>query len=422
MSQNTAHVPDHSAVTLTPDNLADVAKTLPKKAALVLRALTMLKFGSLEITLPDGKTFHYDAPGPGPHAVAKLHNWGIIKRLFSSGSLGVAESYIEGEWESPQTTDFLHMFLMNSYGGGAEGLFDRNPLINLFSKISHWFNRNSKSGSKRNISAHYDLGNNFYREWLDPSMTYSSAIFRDGANSLEEAQEAKYRSLANMIDIHSHHHVLEIGCGWGGFAEFVARKIGARVTCLTISKEQFDYATNRMKEAGLDDLVTIKFQDYRDETGVYDRIGSIEMFEAVGEKYWPSYFSQLQNCLKPNGKAGLQVITIKDSDFEFYRNNPDFIQKYIFPGGMLPSARIMENLGKKHGLNQINTRAFGTDYASTLEEWRLKFWEKWPVIKPMGFDERFKRIWELYFHYCEAGFKVGSIDVRQIIFEKPQSA
>lgn len=416
--RNEVSASNNNTITLTSDNIAEIARGLPRKVALVMRALTMLQRGSLEVTIPGGKTFEYTGPQPGPHAVARFHNWGVVRRVLSRGSLGVAESYIEGEWDSPDVTSFLEMFLVNSYGGGAEGFFNRNPLLNLLSKLGHFMNRNTKSGAKRNISAHYDLGNDFYSQWLDPSMTYSSAIFRDGANSLEEAQEAKYRSLAQMTDIHPNHHVLEIGCGWGGFAEFVASKIGARVTCLTISKEQLDYARKRIKKAGLDHLVDIKFLDYREEIGKYDRIGSIEMFEAVGEKFWPSYFQQLKNCLKPGGRAGLQVITIREKDFDSYRAQPDFIQKYIFPGGMLPSAEIMTQLGTRHHLTQIATRAFGTDYAATLEAWRHKFWEKWPTIKPLGFDERFKRIWEFYFHYCEAGFKAGSINVRQIIYER----
>ncbi|MGI9364295.1 MAG: class I SAM-dependent methyltransferase [Rhizobiaceae bacterium] len=412
---------DHEieTITITADNMAEIARELPRKVGVAMRALTMLQRGSLDISIPGGRRFRYDAPEPGPHAEATLHNWGVVRRVLSHGSLGVAESYIEGEWDSPDVTAFLEMFLVNAYGGGAESFFNRNPLINMLSKINHFMNRNSKSGAKRNISAHYDLGNAFYSQWLDKSMTYSSAIFRDGANSLEEAQEAKYRSLAKMTDIQPNHHVLEIGCGWGGFAEFVASKIGARVTCLTISREQLKFAQQRIKDAGLDHLVDIKFQDYRDETGQYDRIGSIEMFEAVGESYWSSYFAKLRECLRPGGRAGLQVITIDEKDFEHYRANPDFIQKYIFPGGMLPSAEILEELGNEAQLDQVATRAFGTDYASTLEAWRLKFWEKWPTILPLGFDERFKRIWEFYFHYCEAGFKVGSIDVRQIVFAKP---
>lgn len=405
-------------IKLTADNIAEVAKSLPRKVGLVIRALALLQRGSLKVTIPGGKTLEFSAPQPGPHAEATFHNWGVVRRVLSHGSLGVAESYIEGEWDSPDVTSFLQMFLVNSYGGGAESFFNRNPLLNLLSKFGHFLNRNSKAGAKRNIAAHYDLGNEFYTQWLDPSMTYSSAIFRDGANSLEEAQEAKYRSLAEMTDIQPGHHVLEIGCGWGGFAEFVASRIGAKVTCLTISQEQLNFARQRIKNAGLDHLVDIKFLDYRDETGQYDRIGSIEMFEAVGESYWPSYFGQLHNCLKPGGKAGLQVITIRQEDFASYRSQPDFIQKYIFPGGMLPSAEIMEELGDDHRMKQIASRAFGTDYAATLEAWRHKFWEKWPTIKPLGFDERFKRIWEFYFHYCEAGFKADSINVRQMIYQK----
>ncbi len=415
--KNAAAYPEE-AFTLTKENIDEAARGLPRRAALVLRAMTNLQHGSLKVTVPGGKTLQYTGPEPGPHAEAVFHNWGIVKRVFAHGSLGVAESYIEGEWDSPDVTSFLQMFLTNAYGGGAESFFNRNRLLNLISKFNHWRNRNSKTGSKRNISAHYDLGNAFYNQWLDPSMTYSSAIFRDGANSLEEAQEAKYKSLAKLTDIQPEHHVLEIGCGWGGFAEYVASKIGAKVTCLTISQEQFDYAQKRMQKAGLNEKVDIKFLDYREETGVYDRIGSIEMFEAVGESYWPSYFNQLKNCLKPGGRAGLQVITIRESDFEDYRAKPDFIQKYIFPGGMLPSDDIMRVMGEKYQLQQIANRAFGTDYAATLEAWRLKFWEKWPTIKPLGFDERFKRIWEFYFHYCEAGFKADSIDVRQMVFEK----
>lgn len=416
-----SHTTNHNieTITITAENMTEIARDLPRKVGVAMRALTMLKRGSLDITIPGGRRFHYDAPEAGPHAEAVLHNWGVVRRVLSHGSLGVAESYIEGEWDSPDVTAFLEMFLVNAYGGGAESFFNRNPLINMLSKINHFMNRNSKSGAKRNISAHYDLGNAFYSQWLDKSMTYSSAIFRDGANSLEEAQEAKYRSLAKMTDIKPNHHVLEIGCGWGGFAEFVASKIGAKVTCLTISQEQLKYAQQRIKDAGLDHLVDIKFQDYRDETGQYDRIGSIEMFEAVGESYWSSYFSKLRECLRPGGRAGLQVITINELDFDHYRANPDFIQKYIFPGGMLPSEKILEELGRDAQLDQVASRAFGTDYASTLEAWRLKFWEKWPTILPLGFDERFKRIWEFYFHYCEAGFKVGSIDVRQIVFAKP---
>jgi len=409
---------NYNTIELTQSNLSKSVEGLPRKVAYIMRAITKLRFGSLTITIPGGKVISYNAPEPGPHGEATLHNWGVIRRVISSGSIGVAESYIEKEWDSPDVTSFLNLFLVNSYGNGADQFFKTGTLFKIFNKISHWLNRNTKSQAKKNISAHYDLGNAFYTQWLDPSMTYSSAIFRDGANSLEEAQEAKYRSLADMIDIQAEHHVLEIGCGWGGFAEFVASKIGAKVTCLTISQEQFDFATARMEKAGLSDKVEIKFQDYRDETGVYDRIGSIEMFEAVGENYWPSYFAQLNNCLKPNGRAGLQYISIFEDDFETYRTTPDFIQKYIFPGGMLPAPSLMTKMGAENGLKQISDRAFGHDYAATLKEWRKTFNAKWPTIEPLGFDERFKRMWNYYLHYCEAGFMQGTIDVHQIAYEK----
>ncbi|MDD9909974.1 MAG: cyclopropane-fatty-acyl-phospholipid synthase [Ahrensia sp.] len=405
-------------IELTKDNLHQAVQGLPRSVAAIMRVIAHMRYGSLQLTIPDGKTFTFKAPEPGPHGEATLHDWGIIRRVVSQGSLGVAESYIDREWDSPDVTSFLELFLKNSYGGGTDGLFARNRLMNLITSFRHWLNRNTKRKAQSNIAAHYDLGNAFYEQWLDPSMTYSSAIFRDGANTLEAAQETKYKSLAERTGIKPHHHVLEIGCGWGGFAEYVAGTIGAKVTCLTISKEQFAYAQGRMERTGLADKVTIKFQDYRDESAAYDRIGSIEMFEAVGEEFWPAYFDTLNRCLVPGGKAGLQVITIRDDDLEHYRSNPDFIQKYIFPGGMLPSAEIMEQLGSDAQLEQISTRAFGLDYAQTLEEWRLRFWKAWDTIKPLGFDDRFKRMWEFYFHYCEAGFKADSINVRQIVYEK----
>ena len=406
-------------INLNTQDVTQALKDLPRRVAFVIQKLTLMQHGSVAITIPGGRLIKYEAPNSGPHGEATLHNWGIIRRVLTGGSLGAAESYIEGEWDSPDVTAFLELFLANSGGGGSDGFFKRNSLVNLFTTFRHWMNRNSKRGSKRNISAHYDLGNEFYSQWLDPSMTYSSGIFRDGANSLEESQEAKYRSLVERTDIQKDHHVLEIGCGWGGFAEYAAKNVGCKVTCLTISQEQLAYARERIEKAGLSHLVDIKFQDYRDETGTYDRIASIEMFEAVGEKFWPAYFDRLKNCLKAGGKAGLQIITISEQDFPDYRRAPDFIQKYIFPGGMLPTVEILTDISDRFGLRQISTRAFGYDYAATLEEWRMRFWKAWPTIKPLGFDERFKRMWEFYFHYCEAGFKRDTIDVRQIVYQKP---
>ena len=248
-------------------------------------------------------------------------------------------------------------------------------------------------------------------------MTYSSALYQTGANDLESAQAAKYRALARDTDIGPNDHVLEIGCGWGGFAEFAAREIGCKVTGLTISREQHDFAVERIAKAGLSDKVEIKFQDYREETGKYDRIASIEMFEAVGEKYWPTFFGKVKDCLKPGGTAGMQIITINEGAFDTYRKRPDFIQRYVFPGGMLPTPAILRSLGADHGLSFLRERVFPQDYARTLAEWRQRFWVSWEKIVPLGFDDRFKKLWEFYLHYCEAGFRAEYIDVRQVVYK-----
>jgi cyclopropane-fatty-acyl-phospholipid synthase len=281
----------------------------------------------------------------------------------------------------------------------------------------HWMNRNTKAGSRRNIHAHYDLGNSFYGAWLDGSMTYSSALF-DESRDLVAGQQRKYAALAERTAIGPHHHVLEIGCGWGGFAEYAASEIGCKVTGLTISQEQYDFACKRIFEAGLNDKVDLKLQDYRDEKGAYDRIASIEMFEAVGEEYWPAYFQQVRERLKPGGFAGIQVITIEESLFGRYRRELDFIRRYVFPGGMLPTGAIMRDLGAKVGLSLHNERIFGRDYALTLVHWRERFRAAWPNLTPLGFDERFRRLWEYYLAYCEAGFRAGTIDVRQMVFAR----
>jgi cyclopropane-fatty-acyl-phospholipid synthase len=288
----------------------------------------------------------------------------------------------------------------------------------VWQNFRHWLNRNTKTGSRRNIHAHYDLGNAFYSKWLDRTMTYSSALFEPHDNDLSSAQTRKYRALAEQIQVGPNDHVLEIGCGWGGFAEFVAKEYGARVTGLTISTEQYNFAKQRVFDAGLADKVDIKLQDYRDETGVYDKIASIEMFEAVGREYWNTYFRQLRDRLRPGGRAGLQVITIREHLFNDYVSEQDFIRRYIFPGGMLPTPTIMKELGATVGVPLIHDRAFGLDYARTVAEWRERFISAWPSLTPLGFDERFRRIWQYYLHYCEAGFRAGTIDVRQMIFAK----
>ena len=406
----------HGAIVLDDDNFEAATKGLPSKARLTLSVATKLPYGSLAVTVPDGRIFAAGGNAPGPHAEIKLNNWNLPSRAFSASSIGVAESYMDGDWESPDVTQFLLLFVVNVEAGEALA-GGSNALLTALQRFRHWLNRNTRIRAKRNISAHYDLGNDFYEKWLDPSMTYSSALFSTGANDLQSAQMAKYRALAKDTGIGPDDHVLEIGCGWGGFAEFAAREIGCRVTGLTISQEQHAFASRRIAEAGLSDKVDIRFQDYRDETGQYDRIASIEMFEAVGEKYWPVFFGKVKDCLKAGGTAGMQIITINEQAFPLYRKRPDFIQRYVFPGGMLPTPQILRSLGSDHGLSFLRERIFAQDYARTLEEWRKRFWDSWEKIMPLGFDERFKKLWEFYLHYCEAGFRAEYIDVRQVVYK-----
>ncbi len=410
-------MPPQDYITLTAENFAHVTKGLPWRARTVLRLVLGVSKGTLDLTLPQGQRLRINGKEAGPNADVTLNNWKLPARGFTSGTVGAAESYIDGDWDSRDIACFLEFFLVNSVGG-VDLTRGRSIISGIVQKLRHMFNANTKSGSKRNISAHYDLGNAFYSQWLDPTMTYSSAMYATGANDLESAQKAKYKALADSLSLTKDHHVLEIGCGWGGFAEYAAGTIGARVTCLTISREQHDYAVARMARLGLSGKVTIKFQDYRDEKGIYDRIASIEMFEAVGEKYWPVFFAKLRDCLKPGGAAGLQIITINDNDFDYYRSKPDFIQRYIFPGGMLPSPLALQKVTREFGLNLAGERSFGQDYARTLVEWRGRFNKAWPAIVPLGFDERFKRLWDFYLYYCEAGFRSEFIDVRQLVYVK----
>jgi cyclopropane-fatty-acyl-phospholipid synthase len=405
------------SIALTKENIGHFLHDLPAKARYALAAAVHLPRGSLSVHIPDGRTFRVGGTNPGPNAEVVLHNWHLPHRAFSNATIGVAESYIDGDWTSPDITTFLELFLVNQemgekLAGGASWF------MTAVQRLRHWLNENTLTNSKKNISAHYDLGNAFYSAWLDPGMTYSSALFTEGALSLEAAQTAKYRALAASMGIKPSDHVLEIGCGWGGFAEYAAKEIGCGVIGLTISRQQMDYASKRIFKAGLSDKVKIRFQDYRDEKGVYDHIASIEMFEAVGERFWPAYFSRLSTSLRPGGTAGLQVITISEPNFKLYRQRPDFIQRYVFPGGMLPTPRHLLALGESHGLALASEAVFGADYARTLKEWRRRFGGAWEDISRQGFDARFRRLWEFYLHYCEAGFRSNYIDVRQVVFAK----
>jgi cyclopropane-fatty-acyl-phospholipid synthase len=370
------------------------------------------RYGSLSFVMPSGRAFKVQGKEAGPEAVLVIHDFRFVGRVMAGGDIGFGEGYIAKEWDSPNLSAVLQAFTSN--WDHLTKLVQGNPLVSIFNFIGHLLNGNSKQGSQRNIHAHYDLGNAFYSRWLDPSMTYSSAKFETPDQSLSAAQHNKYASLARSINLQSGQSVLEIGCGWGGFAEFAAKEVGAKVTGITISQAQHDFAKKRLFEAGLADKADIQLIDYRDVKGAFDRVASIEMFEAVGEKYWPTYFNKIHDVLAPGGQAGLQIITIKDELFADYRSRADFIQKYIFPGGMLPSEKRLREETDKAGLEWRNIARFGQNYADTLVQWSERFQGAWDEIKPLGFDERFRRLWQFYLSYCEAGFRTERTNVIQL--------
>jgi cyclopropane-fatty-acyl-phospholipid synthase len=403
-------------IPLTPENVDAVLSDLPRMVRLAFGLGSKLRRGTLDVTLPDGRRVRLGGMEPGPSAAMTLKGYGFASRLLNGGDIGIAEAYLHGEWDTPDLTQFLYLFCVNHEQ--IRAILGGNPLMRLVQTLRHWFNRNTKRQARRNIFAHYDIGNAFYSAWLDPSMTYSSALFEDHTPDLTAAQNNKYRRLAEAIDLRPGQKLLEIGCGWGGFAQYAAATYGAKVVGLTISTEQRDFARKRILDAGLGDKVEIRLQDYRDERGQYDRIASIEMIEAVGEQFWPHYFTQLRDRLLPGGLAGIQAITIQDRFFQAYRREVDFIQRYVFPGGMLPSPQVLKSLGERFGVPVIRERVFGQDYAKTLATWRNNFRAAWPNLMPLGFDDRFRRLWEYYLAYCEAGFLSGNIDVRQVVFAK----
>jgi cyclopropane-fatty-acyl-phospholipid synthase len=403
-------------IVLDASNVGTAVPGLPRLARIVFAYAARIQRGTLDVTLPDGRLIRFGGAEPGPAAVMTIHSYKFAWRLMKGGDIGIAEAYLRKEWDTPDLTQFLYIFCINH--DLISPLFEQKTAMRVVQTLQHWFRRNTRAQAKRNIFAHYDIGNAFYKSWLDSSMTYSSALFEEGTNDLTAAQQNKYRRLAEALSLQPDQTVLEIGCGWGGFAEFAAKTYGVKVVGLTISQEQREFAQKRIFDAGLGERVEIRFQDYRDEQGQYDRIASIEMIEAVGEEFWPKYFSQLRDRLLPGGLAGIQAITIRDSMFQSYRREVDFIQRYVFPGGMLPSPAVLKSLGERFGIPVIRERIFGQDYARTLATWRDNFRQAWPNLKPLGFDERFRRLWEYYLSYCEAGFLSGNIDVRQVIFSK----
>jgi len=399
-------------------------KNLPRYFARVMRIVQTLQVGSLILVLPDGRKFiAHGQPGVSPiskqalHAELYVYNTAFFSRLVREGDLGFADSYLDGWWSTPDL-----QALMDLFHAGNERLYDGFPgfgLLRLFENLIYWLHSNTRRQARKNISYHYDLGNEFYGLWLDETMTYSSALFQSGDQSMASAQTAKYAAMIDQMGVEPGDHVLEIGCGWGGFAVYAAQNRGLRVTGLTISKEQLAYAEDRVQRLNLGHLVNLKLQDYRDEQGVYDGVASIEMFEAVGEKYWPQYFEIVRRALKPGARATLQIIMVQDKRFDVYRKSVDFIQKYIFPGGMLPSPSVLQSQITKAGLTKTASVEFGRSYSQTLRQWHDRFNARWDEVAQLGFDDRFRRMWNMYLTSCASAFESGYCDVTQITMKKP---
>lgn len=387
---------------------------------LLVRLLRGVRCGSLLVELPNGERVLGRGARPGPHAAVTLHRWRPLARMVLRGDIGLAESYRDGDWSSPDLSALLEFGIRNEAGCGHA--YAPSLPARWLSRIAHRLHANTRRGSRQNISFHYDLGNAFYAKWLDPQMVYSSALYARGDETLEQAQATKLARIVELLELEPGSTVLEIGCGWGALALAMGGQGGAQVTGLTLSTEQLAHAREQVAAQGLDARIDLRLQDYRDVTGRYDRIVSIEMLEAVGERYWPVYFDTLRDRLASDGVAVVQVITIDDAQFEAYRNTPDFIQRFIFPGGMLPPLEALRAQAARAGLTLEVAESFGTSYAATLAEWRRRFLAAWPAIEPLGFDAAFKRLWEYYLCYCEAGFRAGRVDVRLLTLRHADAA
>ncbi|TNE79367.1 MAG: class I SAM-dependent methyltransferase [Gammaproteobacteria bacterium] len=369
--------------------------------------------GHLELTLPNGNLYSF---GVGePRVSVRLHTYTPLLRLFFGGTNGWSDGYLNGEWDSPNLTELVRWALRNE---AALSSMSRVRWINdLLYNLYHWRHRNSRRGSRSNVSAHYNLGNEFYKLWLDPGMTYSAALFQRPDMTLEEAQSEKYQRIIELLEPRENDQVLEIGCGWGEFALQALQRHPLSIHGVTLSTEQLTWAQEKLEQAGLEDRARISLTDYRDINRQYNAVVSIEMFEAVGQEYWDTFFAKLKGVLKPGGRAVLQIITIDDRRFEHYSRQADFIQRHVFPGGMLPSVAKLQEKFDQHGFRLTHRQMFGRDYARTLSHWREQFERQWPKINDMGFDDRFHRLWNYYLCYCEGGFEERAIDVGLFVLE-----
>ena len=381
------------------------------------RLARQVTHGQLLIHTPGGEAIHRVGPHPGPSAVLVLHRWRAVRRLLAAGDIGFAESYMAGDWYTPDLTALIELAARNHESMYAS--LNGSLMARWTNRLRHAFRRNSRAGSRRNIPAHYDLGNDFYAAWLDASMSYSSALYTHPAQRLEDAQAAKQDMVMDALALSGGERVLEIGCGWGGLAERLAREHGCDVVGLTLSPAQLQRAGDRLADGCAPGTVELRLQDYRDTRGQYDRIVSVEMLEAVGRDYWSEYFGTIHDRLRPGGIAALQVILMAEDRYAAYERDADFIQRHIFPGGMLPSDSVMRAYLAGAGLVLEDTRCFGDSYARTLAEWNNRFQHAWPRLQPRGFDAAFKRKWEYYLAYCEAGFRAGAIDVGLYRIRRP---
>lgn len=396
---------------------AGLAAPLPRRYRLALELAGLIRAGELRLVLPDGSTHRVRGARPGPSAEVRLVSPRAIRRFAIGGSLGWAEAYLDGDWSTADLRAVMMLAAANE--AEWEAVLRGRPVIRWLSRLVHAFKPNSRRGARRNIAAHYDLGNDFYAAWLDPTMTYSSAEFSAPDETLEQAQRRKVRNLLDALALAPGARLLEIGCGWGHLAEMAAREHGARVVALTLSHAQAEAARTRIAAAGLADQVEIRIQDYRDVTETFDAVASVEMFEAVGEAYWPTYFRAVHDRLRAGGRAALQIITIADRFFADYRRSADFIQRYVFPGGMLPSPTRLREEVARAGLRWQSDTWFGASYAETLRRWNESFQAAWPQIAALGrYDARFKRLWEYYLSYCETGFRAGWTDVGRIVLAR----